>query len=391
MDSVETISIAKYLYDNVKELAESGKLEKKYIVMFGANKPAQVVIACLEKEGIAIDAIVDNNSQKREMIASGKMPLINGKYKIDSPQDILGTYREDAMILIASQCYYDMCSQIEQMGYDIMTQTIQLLSFPALSEEKKPGVSYIDQEEMKQIELDLLAHFKAVCEEEKLRYYICGGTLLGAVRHKGFIPWDDDIDVFMPVPDYLKLIDIWKEDEKYKLLNMNNCITSYMFTRLINKMTVLEEIHYPLRSKTAINIDIFPISGFPSGDEQEIADFTNEVLQLRNEWDDFWFTYGTQKNEYEKYEQLKMKIKDIMTRYDFDDSEMAGYIVTGKLDRELLPRACFDESMLMEFEGENYRVPKGYHTYLTNMYGDYMTLPSKDQQESKHYFNAWWE
>ncbi len=391
MDKVETISITKYLYDNVKELIASGRLDGKYIVVFGANKPAMVMVECLEKEGIIIDAIVDNNKQKRDMIATGKMPRINGKHMLSAPKDVLGEYRENALILIASQCYHDMCSEIAQMGYDTSTQTIQLLSFPELPKEKIEGVRYIDQEEMKNIELQLLKYFRDTCDRLGLRYYLCGGTLLGAIRHKGYIPWDDDIDVFMPVPDYWRLIEEFQEDEMYKLINAENCQTSYMFTRLIDKRTVLEEIHYPLRSKTGINIDIFPISGFPTDDANEVADFTEEVLKLRNEWDDFWFTYGMKDDQEEVYTQLKVKMKDIMTRYDFDTSQQVGYIVTGKLDRELLARDNFDETVFVEFEGEQYKAPEGYDVYLTNMYGDYMQMPPKDQQESKHDFNAWWE
>ncbi len=391
MDGVEITSITKYLFDNIKALVASGKLKDKYIVVFGANKPAMVVVEYLEREGITIDAIVDNNSSKRDMIASGKIPLINGTHLLDSPEDILGTYREDAMILIASQCYHDMCTQIEGMGYDTKTHTIQLLTFPELSKEMLPRVRYINQSELKQIELDLLTFFRDTCEQMGLRYYLCGGTLLGAVRHKGYIPWDDDIDVFMPAADYLKLIEQFEEDAVHKLLNFDNCTTSYMFTRLINKQTVLEEIHYPLQSKTGINIDIFPISGFPSGNKQEVARFTEEILTLRNKWDDFWFTYGLRENEEAAYENLKVKIKDIMTRYDFDSSETVGYIVTGKLDRELLPKCCFDEVVMMDFEKEKFKAPKGYTTYLSNMYGDYMKLPEKEQQESKHDFRAWWE
>lgn len=390
MNHVETTSIAKYLYQNVQELVLSGRLNNRYIVVFGANKPATVMLECLDKEGVVVDAVVDNNKQKREMIATGKMPLVIGKYKLQSPQEVLGCYREDALILIASQCYHDMCSELVAMGYDVHSQTIQLLSFPELPKERKQGIRYISQEEMKGLELQLLKYFRDTCDRLGLRYSLCGGTLLGAVRHKGYIPWDDDIDVLMPVPDYMKLLEQFEEDETYKLLNFDNCETSYMFTRLIDKRTVLEEIHYPLQSKTGINIDIFPISGFPSGNETEVVAFTEEVLSLRNAWDDYWFSYGMKDNG-DEYERLKCRVKDVMTRYDFDNSEVVGYIVTGKLTRELLLRDNFDEYVHMEFEGERYKVFNGYSVYLSNMYGDYMQMPPKEQQESHHDFNAWWE
>ncbi|MBO5468255.1 MAG: LicD family protein [Lachnospiraceae bacterium] len=389
MDTVNIISIASYMYDNVKNLIMSGRLENRKIVIFGANKPAKVVIDCLEREGISIHAIVDNNKKKREMISSGQMPLINGKYDLSSPEEILGEYQQDVIILIASQCFHDMCTQIRQMGYNIQKQVVQLLDFPKLCQDNCCREFQIDIKEMKNVELELLKYFKIVCNKYNLRYYLCGGTLLGAIRHQGYIPWDDDIDVFMPVPDYLQLCNCFKEDDKYKLLNMDNCETNYMFTRLIDKRTVLEEIHYPLKCKTGINIDIFPISGFPS-EKREVDLFTKEIMMLREEWDDYWFMYGMN-SDVNRYSGLKLKVKEIMTRYDFDCADMVGYIVTGKLDRELLPRKEFNKTVEVLFEGEKYATLGGYDTYLSNMYGNYMQLPSLEEQKNKHEFKAWKE
>lgn len=387
---IQTKSITQYLYYNVDKLIDDGKLNNKFVVIFGANQSAMLVTKYLLEKGITVDAVVDNNKQKRDMIAIGKLELFAGKYQLCSPQEVLGEYKENALILIASQCYHDMCTQITQMGYDAEKQTIQLLSFPKISREQKPGIRYINQDEMKKIELDLLVYFRDLCEKLGLRYYLCGGTLLGAVRHKGYIPWDDDIDVFMPYPDYVRLIELFEEDDVHKLINMDNCETSYMFTRLIDKRTVLEEIHYPLLSKTRINIDIFPISGFPN-DEKEAADFTTEILELRSEWDNYWIMYGTLENHEELYVELKSKIKNVMARYDFDESDVVGYIATGKFDRELLARNNFDDSISINFENIEFKTLKGYDVYLTNMYGDYMKLPPEEQQESKHDFMAWWE
>lgn len=221
MKNIEITSITQLLYDNVRTLITSGQLENKDIVVFGANKPATVVVSCLDQEGIAIRGIVDNNQQKRNMIASGKLPLINGKYLLYSPEELLGEVKDETYILIASKCYHDMCVQIGGMGYNTETQTKQLLEFNLSEKEEKKHVAYIDVEGMKQIQLQLLAHYHKVCEKLHLRHYLCGGTLLGARRHKGYIPWDDDIDVFMPVPDYVKFIAQFEETEDYAIQNMD--------------------------------------------------------------------------------------------------------------------------------------------------------------------------
>lgn len=390
MKNIEIESITQLLYDNVKKLIASGKLEGKEIVVFGANKPAMAVVEILDKEGISIKGIVDNNQQKREMIALGLMEPINGHYKLYAPQELLGTVSDDVYILIASKCYHDMCVQIGEMGFDTEKQTKQLLEFSLSSEDDGKKEKMIDIEEMKRIQLGLLKHFHEICEKKGLRHYLCGGSMLGAVRHKGYIPWDDDIDVFMPVPDYLEFIKGFEETEEYALQNMDTCMTPFMFTRLVQKNTVLEEVNYPYRSRTGINIDIFPISGFPS-DPEEVNLFTKELIQGRNDWDDFWFRYDGSKEQETEYTKLRDGVMERMTRYNFDKSEDVGYIVTGKLDRELMARKCFDEETTLLFEGEEYPVPIGYETYLLNMYGDYMKLPPKEQQISRHEFKAWYE
>lgn len=389
MNGIEIESITKLLYDNVKKLIKSGRLDDKEIVVFGANKPATIVVECLDLEGVTIKGIVDNNQQKREMIASGKMPLINGKYKLYAPEELLGTVKRETCILIASKCYHDMCSQLSDMGYDTRHQTVQLLEFD-FEDNPESQVSHIDIEEMKRIQQQLLSHFHKVCDKQNLRHYLCGGTLLGARRHNGYIPWDDDIDVFMPVPDYLKFIEHFQETDEFALQNLDVSMAPFMFTRLVHKKTVLEEINYPYKIRMGVNIDIFPISGFPS-DEAAISDFTKELLEGRNKWDEFWLDYGRHANEQEQYQKLRNTIKELMVRYDFDESETVGYIITGKLDRELMPRTCFDEEVHLTFEGEEYPVPIGYEIYLSNMYGDFMTLPPADQQVARHEFRAWYE
>ena len=98
----------------------------------------------------------------------------------------------------------------------------------------------ISTENLKKIELEMLIYLDQLCKKENLRYYICGGTLLGAVRHKGFIPWDDDIDVVMPRPDYQKLIDQWKDDERYRLLSERDRGYYYNFAQLVDKRTSIK-------------------------------------------------------------------------------------------------------------------------------------------------------
>lgn len=127
----------------------------------------------------------------------------------------------------------------------------------------------LSSEEIKQIELNLLLKLDEICKKYKLRYYLCGGTLLGAVRHKGFIPWDDDIDVLMPREDFEKLLRLEKAETRYGgkdcFLKSGNSI--YPFIKLINTNTVLKEKYLSEEFTTGIWIDIFPLDGMPDDEK----------------------------------------------------------------------------------------------------------------------------
>ena len=100
----------------------------------------------------------------------------------------------------------------------------------------------LSSKDVKKVELDILINFDRFCKKNKLRYYLAGGTLLGAIRHKGFIPWDDDIDVCMPRPDFEKLIKIFpdKYENKYILKSIKRDNFLYPFAKIINNKTKID-------------------------------------------------------------------------------------------------------------------------------------------------------
>ena len=128
----------------------------------------------------------------------------------------------------------------------------------------------IDEDELKSIELDILKDVANFCDENGLRYYLCGGTLLGAIRHKGFIPWDDDIDIIMPRPDYIKFAELYnKRDSPYRtdsLLTDKNWTSA--FAEVQDTRTIKIYSDFSLPQERGVSIDLFPIDGAPENEAE---------------------------------------------------------------------------------------------------------------------------
>ena len=122
--------------------------------------------------------------------------------------------------------------------------------------------------EIQEIELEILSNIAAVCEQHQWRYFLAGGTLLGALRHKGFIPWDNDIDISMPRRDYEKLLQFYKENgNRYKILQVGENTNYYLpFAKVVDTETLLVEKSIETQvPELGLFVDIFPIDGV--GDE----------------------------------------------------------------------------------------------------------------------------
>lgn len=266
--------------------------------------------------------------------------------------------------------------------------------------------------ELQSIELDIMNEIDRICRSENIRYYLAGGTLLGAVRHKGFIPWDDDMDISMPRDDYDRFLEIMKarENSVYKILAIEYTEGyPYPFAKVVDSRTrLVEEIGKDI-PEMGIFIDVFPIDGM--GKQKDYAmKRLMKIVRLRSRiWE------ASLKPEEIKNKELSLKnriIKGIankvinvigikkcynyMMKYvkeiSYNDSNWIASAVGGaNIERELIERKYFDDIVEMEFEGYKFYAPQGYKKYLSNLYHDYMKLPSKDKRVASHRGEIWWK
>lgn len=261
-------------------------------------------------------------------------------------------------------------------------------------------------EENRKIQVEILLEFAAFCEKNNLQYFLAYGTLLGAVRHKGFIPWDDDIDVSMPRPDYDKFIKLYKEqmtDSRYQISAPGDAISKHSFVKIYDSKTVKIEDGIEYKGNyPGIDIDVWPIDGQPEDDET----FAKWYKKLKFKYLLLFgavstLSYGSFKRRCKvlavkiaagKKEKVLAQTEKLHKKYPYDKSVKVGTTISyfnPKTDRCL--KEWYRESVLLDFEGYQLKAPVDYHKILTQVYGDYMKLPPIEQQVTHHSNNVFWK
>lgn len=257
----------------------------------------------------------------------------------------------------------------------------------------------IQFEEMKKIELNILIYFTEVCEENNLRYYLGGGTLLGAVRHKGFIPWDDDIDVMMPRPDFQKLLSLSINNKNYNIIKPGTAGYYYNFAKLVDTRTILEEKGIKIIDGLGVYIDIFPLDGMPETPDARKKRFKelnsirkriNNTCLLKPKFHRNPFAYLNacriyNSNKNIDLSSLQKKYLDSALKNSFDDSEFVFAAGGAYGARDIFPGKWFEKEIELQFENLSVKAFNGYDFYLTQLYGDYMTLPPEDKRVTPHH------
>lgn len=255
---------------------------------------------------------------------------------------------------------------------------------------------FLDAAGIRQRQLEMLDIFDGFCTSNGINYSLSGGSLLGAVRHKGFIPWDDDVDLMMPRPEYERFLASFNDSSsEIKALNYR---VDPDFPRPFTKIT---DLHTRIVARNGISkygifLDLFPIDGQPDT-EEETAVYVTEYERLNRlfykktplyRMSDNWFVKvksAVRGLFFPPREETMDSIRKLIGKYPFGTTGFAGAVMGGSRMGTHVPDSVFMEFVRMEFEGRSISCIKDYDTYLSRMYGDYMTPPPPREQRTNHF------
>ena len=273
--------------------------------------------------------------------------------------------------------------------------------------KRDEGIRYqevTDIREIQQMELGIMEYIHETCQKIGVKYFLAYGSLIGAVRHKGFIPWDDDMDICMLREDYEKLQDylIANPDERYEVMSYkNNLNYVYPFMKVQDNQTYLLEEDVRIDSNMGIYVDIFPVDGYEDDSvfkdkmtrlikKRQLSCYTfkgitntKSILNSLIRYISVIIFYFTNTNKYIR------GIDELAQSRKVDDYELVDYLIYKDMNKPVWKREWLKQTITGVFEGKEFMIPENYHEILTSDYGDYTQLPPVELRFSHHDFQLW--
>ena len=246
--------------------------------------------------------------------------------------------------------------------------------------------------------VDILEDVHKLCEKHNLRYFLDAGTLIGAVRHKGFIPWDDDVDIGMPREDYEKFLKIAKkelpehlflqtfETDKYYDVYPVPCKVRYNGTMFLE-----EGAKENYKMHNGVYIDVFPYDSLPKSNfvykvQRTLSyNILKSFKRLRDMPEKLNFKNKITFSFYKVVAKMfpserRMKFFNFLVKWNDPNSEYMGYGVDTFWSEYVYKKSDYFDLVKLEFEGKEFYAPKNYDTILTQLYGDYMIMPKEEDR-----------
>ena len=376
------------------KLIEEGRFEGKCVAIYGGNEDSFRVKTLLGNHGIitsyyVLDSIAETKALLRRIKGVGAR-FFNSTDSAVMPIFVGGdNYTKDNLIIINASLTANK-ELLKKNGFFENVNLFSVCSKCDEFEEKYRNERRLNTKELQDIEKNILAAFDSFCTENKLRYWVCGGTLLGTIRHKGFIPWDDDVDVLMPYKDYKRFIELYKNNDDYIVSTMERKEDREkhfdFWGKMADKKTIVRERLGLYDVYYSAWLDIFVINGIPS-DAMEREDLFERVDEIRHLSIEKFYSSGG--NIYEK-NSLYDEFKKLFEEIDFDKAEYVGVLGTSYREKDYTSKAVYNETLRLPFEDIMVNVPGGYKEYLDNLYGtDWMEIPPLDKRKT-HQLDAYY-
>lgn len=259
---------------------------------------------------------------------------------------------------------------------------------------------------VQEVQLELFKVFMDFCEKHNLRYFVAGGALIGVLRHKGYIPWDEDIDVSMPRKDYDKFVSLQDQFPKgYGLTDYrNNPNWHFNFSQFIDEESEIIIHMNELPQKSNVWIDVFPEDGLPSNGFRRwlhmkhilmyryMIQAANLKTQVKTTlpgrpWHEkivLRFLHYVPLGKLINTNKTLEKMATSLRKYDYDDCEWVGSLLGRYRDREIVPKSYWGHGQLLPFENLMVMCPEQADKLMTHIYGNYMQLPPENKRDCHH-------